>query len=73
MAMTGYADPVAFEGTRTDPLTKQLVSSRCWNGRHQDWRHGDVVHPACANAMCQCYCHPQEEAEAEEAQGGAAA
>jgi hypothetical protein len=54
-----YADLAPFDGVRFDPLTNQQVSSRCWNGRHQDWRRGEGPHVKCVDAGCQCYCHPQ--------------
>jgi hypothetical protein len=48
---------VDFGGTHLDPITGRLVSSRCWDGFHQE--RGDLISTWCRAVNCQCGCHEQ--------------
>jgi hypothetical protein len=50
-----YEDMPAFQGTECDPITKRMISNRCWNGRHQE--EGEPRAGECVAEGCQCMCH----------------
>jgi hypothetical protein len=48
--------------THPDPLTKRLLSDRCWNGFHELAADKKPMGD-CEFTGCQCYCHEMRRLE----------
>lgn len=47
-----------FTGVKADPITGQNISTRCWNGYHED---GSLkAKQVCESVGCNCLCHHKE-------------